>query len=465
MFPKRWIWPAIATLIGWPGFCGAGTGLQALPEAQWTFAFYLAGENSLEQEQARNLGEIIAGAAGLGQTHIVVLMDRDERFGPDNPLTSWKGTRVFHVAAPLETTLQKPMDTTLPAAIGAERFEQLVLARLQDPDERRRVQGAYQKQSARYVLGNIDSSQRQDLLDLLTRRTDYLLPLRGRRPVNLVAADERTLRQFFSFVGDHFPARHYALFMAGHGSGWYGRDPSPGPASGPDRSPEYHQTLKSQALADAARWHPFDLIVMDSCLMADIESLWVLRQAADYLVLHQIETPSRGLDYTLLLQQVAGRAEWKPRDLAKAVVQAYARAFEKAPYPLSTAAFEADRIEPLAREWNRRFGRAENPMPALSAVRHLPPVPTATILKGAMVDMRAMCEVLGLGDLGTAIAGPQGAMVAHFRQNTVHSGLSIYLPRDRAVYTRTFGAYGETAWAREFPEGWIRAVAALFATE
>jgi len=154
-----------------------------------------------------------------------------------------------------------------------------------------------------------------------------------------VAADERTQRQFFSFVGDNFPARHYALFMVGHGSGWYGQDPTPGPGAAPKPSPEYYQILKSQVLAAAARWQPFDLIVMDSCLMADIESLWALRNAADYLVLNQIETPSWGLDYTLLLKRLGAQTAWEPVEMAKAVVSTYARSFAKAPYPIATAAF------------------------------------------------------------------------------------------------------------------------------
>ncbi len=244
--------------------------------ARWTLAFYLAGENSLERAQADNFREIIRGAAALSDVHVVVFFDRDESLKRETPLTSWKGTRVFRVRAPFAETIRRPLSTTLPESIEIGRFHHLILDRLSDPAERRRVQDAYQRSGSRYVIKPSSSAQKKSLLEILEQKADYLLPLGGARTVNLQATSEKTMRQFFSFVRDHFPARHYGLFITGHGNGWYEKDPLP-PDGGAGHYPaEYFQTLKSSAIAAAASRQPFDVLSLDSCLMADIETLWNL---------------------------------------------------------------------------------------------------------------------------------------------------------------------------------------------
>lgn len=457
------VWSAvILCVICLAGTCAAGQRPPELPEAQWTLAFYLAGANSLEYEQERNLREIIAGAADLKQTHIVVFMDRDELLTRDNPLRSWKGTRVFHISGSTAQVPPSAVSLTLPPSIDAQRFERLILARLDNPQARALVSAAYTLTGSRYILGPLTADQRRDLLRLLTDTTDYLLPLSDGQ-MNLEAAAELTQRQFFCFVGDNFPARRYALFMAGHGSGWYAQDPLPDPTTQRQHPPEYFQILKGRTIADAARWQHFDLIVMDSCLMADAETLWTLRNAADYLVLNQIETPARGLDYTQLLKALAPQAPWSPRDLASSVVRSYAKAYADKPYPISTAAFETRRIEPLAHAWNRHFSATTDRSLQLGTLPAIAPVPTGTTLKQAMVDMDALCRALDMKPLKEALSGPQGVIIERFQHKTLQNGLSIYFPQDVNVFKRTFDAYRRTDWVQDFPEGWGWTMAQVFA--
>ncbi len=463
---ERFLWSSVLLMMASLFFIDVCFGQnRSVPpsQAQWTFAFYLAGENSLEHEQARNLREIIKGAASLKQTHVVVFFDRDERFEQDNPITSWKGTRVFHVVEPINLVLGSPVTSQLPPAVDANRFEQLVLEHLTDFRDRRRILTAYRREGGLYKLRDISDRTRDDLLQLLLEKTDYLLPIRGQGRINLVAADEKTQRQFICFIADNFPARRYALFLAGHGNGWFGDDLGPSSvigAAGPD---EYRRNLKGTSLAEAAKWHHFDLIAMDSCLMADVETLWTLKDAADFLVLNQMQTPSRGLDYTMLLEAVGRSDQITPRQLALEVVDSYARAFGKTRYPISTAAFEATRIEPMARQWNRHFEAVQN-FRRLDDVRQcVPNISTATILRDAMVDMPRLCNALGMKEMEGRIEGPDGVMIGRFQQHTGYGGLSVYLPKDKATFSRTITAYRLTPWAMDFPSGWVRTVEHLYA--
>jgi hypothetical protein len=432
------------------------------PQAQWTLAFYLAGDNSLEREQVQNLREIIKGAAHLPHVNIVVFLDRDEHSERENPLTAWRGTRIFKVAVPYANVLATPLTAELPPSIDALRFEQLIMGRLHDPQERRRVEAAYQLSGSRYVLGEISADHREAVAELLSDRVDYLLPIQGWKQINLNAASERTQRQFVCFVGDHFPARHYALFVSGHGGGWHERDPEAPPA--PDRtvSAEFHQTLKSSTLAAAARWHHFDVIALDSCLMGDMETLWNLKTAADYLVLNQNQIPSWGLNYTLLLQRLGRQSGTDPRQLATEVVSAYEAGYKDSAYPIVTAAFETAQVTAFARKWHEFFGAAENQLKLAAAISNLPLIPSTTATRGTMVDVLQLCRAIGQKELEGALIGSPGIRVHSFSHKSTGQGLSVYLPKDLAAFDRTIGHYRETNWARDFPQGWLQAVSRLY---
>ena len=75
---------------------------------QWTFAFYLAGDNSLEKHQIEHLRQIMRGARSLKNANIVVLLDRDDSIARDSIAAAWKGTRIFEIPAG-RAALSKPL--------------------------------------------------------------------------------------------------------------------------------------------------------------------------------------------------------------------------------------------------------------------------------------------------------------------------------------------------------------------
>ena len=433
-------------------------------KADWTLAFYLAGENSLEREQVRNLKEILQAADKLHHVNIVVFFDRDERFEHESAITSWKGTRVFHVTPPYKTVTQRPIDIQLPAAIQAERFNRLIMDRLEKPDDHRRITAAYKRVRDRFILQPTAPRQRQEVMRLLTEKAEYLLPLRGQTMVNLPATDKKTQRQFFCFLQDNYPAQKYGLFMVGHGSGWYEKETATVPSEDPrgSDSTEYYRSLKSTEIADASRWLHFDFIAMDSCLMADIETLWTLKNSADFLILNQIETPSRGLNYSELLEELAARVDRTPRQWAMAVADAYARSYKHTPYPISASVFDTRRIKDLVGQWQLYWSDKNNQLLLSGKKPHPTAVPTFSALHDAMVDMTDLCRTLGLNVFDASISGNQGAIIYAYRQSTETKGLSIYLPSNQQVYRNTIDPYRSTLLSKQFADGWVATVDALF---
>lgn len=463
---RRLVCISLAMTLGFFFFNTPTVADTAPPEkADWTLAFYLAGENSLEQEQARNLKEILRAAGRLDQVNMVVFFDRDERFDHETAITSWKGTRVFHVTPPYTSVMQRPLDLQLPPAIQAERFERLILDRLEEPDDRRRVTAVYTRVQDQYLLQPTTSRQHQEVMRLLTEKAEYLLPLHGLSPVNLPATDARTQRQFFCFLQDHFPAQKYGLFMVGHGTGWYEKEIEVAPAAAVTHSDsaEYFKSLKGSVLADASRWLHFDFIAMDSCLMADLETLWTLKNAADYLILNQIETPSRGLNYSRLLEGLSAQKERTPQQWAVTVADAYARSYGSTPYPISVSVFDTRQIERWVEQWQRYWSEKKNRTVLLERRPHLPAPPTFTPLRNAMVDITDLCRSLGLDGFEASISGAEGIIIYGYRQHTKTKGLSIYLPGSREVFQRTISHYRSTLLSEQFSSGWLATVEALFA--
>lgn len=430
----------------------------AAPE-RWTLAFYLAGENSLERYQANSFRKIIEGAATLSDAHVVVFFDRDEMMNGETLLTSWKGTRAFWVRGPFAETIRRPLTITLPASIEVERFRHLILERLDDPDDRRRIRDAYRRSGLRYHLKPSIRAHKTDLAEILDK-ADYRLPLNGTRIVNLQATSETTLRQFMAFVRDQFPADHYALFMAGHGNGWYEQETRP-PDDLKQRPPEYYQTLKSSAIAAATRWQPFDVLAMDSCLMADVETLWNMKDSADYLILNQIQTPAKGLDFRALLTHIAATPSITPYQVARATIAAYESTYKGPRYPVSATAFATAHIEDFVHQWQEFCALPEHRQRLLDAARTAVRIPSGTPTRQAMADLVQIIRDL---DTPYLIDGITRMMVDRYRQYAPGEGLSIYLPADRRIMNRTLDLYRQTAWAMDFPQGWVKVVPELVAS-
>lgn len=100
------------------------------------------------------------------------------------------------------------------------------------------------------------------------------------------------------------PAQEYGLVLWSHATGWLpgtiSDAPSPQKAFGNDRG----RSISIPALAAAIGTDKFSFIWLDCCYMAGIESIYQMRNCADYLVAYPTEILADGAPYHSLLPQL-----------------------------------------------------------------------------------------------------------------------------------------------------------------
>ena len=126
-------------------------------------------------------------------------------------------------------------------------------------------------------------------------------------------ADPETLADFIRWGVETRPAKKYALVLWDHGDG---------ARSGLlidelfDKDIMYLYELK-QALADGGAH--FDTIIIDACLMANVETAWNLKDYADWMVASEENVPGEGTAVGDWIQQLLGYAECDGEFLSRMV--------------------------------------------------------------------------------------------------------------------------------------------------
>jgi len=106
-------------------------------------------------------------------------------------------------------------------------------------------------------------------------------------------AHPQTLKDFISWGMKTFPAEHYAVIMSGHGMGFVGSMPD----SVHDdtlMTPEFQSALQVAVIESGKK---IDILGMDSCLMANAETAYAAKDAANFLVGSEEVVISGNWDY------------------------------------------------------------------------------------------------------------------------------------------------------------------------
>jgi len=108
------------------------------------------------------------------------------------------------------------------------------------------------------------------------------------------SADWRTLRRSIDSLTENYPADSYGFIFFSHGSGWlpkgtlaYPRSLVIDDGSGSD---EMEYTDFAAAIPDGQ----FDFIILEACLMADVATIYALRNKAEYVLASSAEIVSPG---------------------------------------------------------------------------------------------------------------------------------------------------------------------------
>ncbi len=143
--------------------------------------------------------------------------------------------------------------------------------------------------------------------------------------------DYRLLVEFATKTMQRYPAKHYALVIWNHGSGWNKKHrvfTSRGISY--DDSSNNHITTAQLGMAvdeiGRNRGRKLDLLCMDACLMQMIEVAWQVRQGCDFVVASEETEPGDGYPYDTAL--AALRPAMAPRAFAAEIVKAFTASYQ-----------------------------------------------------------------------------------------------------------------------------------------
>ena len=159
--------------------------------------------------------------------------------------------------------------------------------------------------------------------------------------VNMAAAS--TLRALIEFSASSYPADKYVLVLWGHGAGWRGLCPD-----GVDvlTLPELGDAL-SQATSTIGR--QLDLVVVDSCAEATMETLWEIHEYSRLFVASEKDVPFQGLPYVLVMNELAALPGQSVEEVASKIADDYVLwSSTNTDYSVTMGVFNLSRVEPLA---------------------------------------------------------------------------------------------------------------------
>ena len=136
----------------------------------------------------------------------------------------------------------------------------------------------------------------------------------GKKPMT----DPDTLSDFISYCADAYPANRYGLILWDHGSGslgGFGHDQL-FPNRGPMSISQLYDALETAAI-------DFDFVGFDACLMATLESAYMLNHRADYMIASEETEPGIGWYYTNWISKLSANPSMATVDLGRLIVDDY----------------------------------------------------------------------------------------------------------------------------------------------
>ena len=163
--------------------------------------------------------------------------------------------------------------------------------------------------------------------------------------VNMATAS--TLRSFITFSMSSYRADNNVLILWGHGAGWRGLCPD-----GTDilSLPDFGNAL-SQATSTTGR--TLDLIVVDSCAEATLETLWQIHDYSKYFAASQNNVPFEGLPYSIVMNGLAARPSQSVEEFASKTAEDYVLwSSMNTGESVTMGVFNLSRMEPLVEALN-----------------------------------------------------------------------------------------------------------------
>lgn len=437
-----------AVLIAGVYFCRAAS-------ETWTFAFYLDGSQNLLLKQQKNLREIIRGTTALKNCTVVVYFDRGPE--PDVPIMpySWKGARMFHVKGTYSETLSRPLTAGLPRSVEEERFNRLLLKGL--PEEMAQLFSTYYSLTkGRYKLNTqkITSGHEQAMVAAL-RESRYI---DSGNSDTADPASAESMSRFFSMVRDNFPSRHYAFFITGHGQGWFSGTVRYTP-SGKQIISQNTPAFRVSDIVRGLEFNEPDILCLDLCLMADLESVYSLKESASWLVLGQGPMPASAQDYEALLRSVRENSPAGAESMARTVFKSSACSLEESRLNGAVCLVKTgEELEAFYSSFSQIIGDEKVRRKILDEEISLTRLPRWGALADDMIDVRSLVEIINAHSVNNSMnALPELNSFMHevFSTSDRATGISIYYPADCASFKTIRDEYASLDFSRATHGAWL----------
>lgn len=120
---------------------------------------------------------------------------------------------------------------------------------------------------------------------------------------NINSGDYRTLASFTKWALNKYPAQKTTLNIWSHGTGWFKNQEYDTKYTCPDNSFNNAISIANGDFRKAFQLinHKFDLVVLDACLMGNIETMTEMKDYSDYLIASPIEVPVFGFPWNDIL--------------------------------------------------------------------------------------------------------------------------------------------------------------------
>ena len=155
-------------------------------------------------------------------------------------------------------------------------------------------------------------------------------------PTSTSTVDKEFLAGVINRMKEVAPADSYGLIMSSHGGGWVPADlydvyllGESSRANEPNAKPLFYgqddsDCMEIPDLVDALKHTRFKYIIFDACMMANVESLYDMRNMADYIIASPTEILGAGFPYEDFLPMLFERTDHKLKEVCEAYMDFYA---------------------------------------------------------------------------------------------------------------------------------------------
>lgn len=154
-------------------------------------------------------------------------------------------------------------------------------------------------------------------------------------PTSTSTVDKEFLAGVINRMKEVAPADSYGLIMSSHGGGWVPADlydvyllGESSRANEPNAKPLFYgqddsDCMEIPDLVDALKHTRFKYIIFDACMMANVESLYDMRNMADYIIASPTEILGAGFPYENFLPLLFERTDHKLKEVCEAYMEYY----------------------------------------------------------------------------------------------------------------------------------------------